>query len=77
MKNARRENRPPPVTCARLEPGSGRVGIGSRLADDAGAQGAAESTSINPQGRSTPFGTRTPGNCLDGGRRINFEVGGL
>lgn len=42
---------------ARLEPGSGRVGIGSRLAMTLGAQVGSRITIINPQGRSTPFGT--------------------
>ena len=42
---------------ARLEPGSGRVGIGSRLATTLGAQVGSRITIINPQGRSTPFGT--------------------
>jgi len=42
---------------ARLEPGAGRVGIGSRLATTLGAQLGSRITIINPQGRSTPFGT--------------------
>ncbi|MEJ6593924.1 lipoprotein-releasing ABC transporter permease subunit [Parasphingorhabdus sp.] len=42
---------------SRLEPGSGRVGIGSRLAMTLGAQVGSRITIINPQGRSTPFGT--------------------
>lgn len=42
---------------SRLEPGSGRVGIGSRLATTLGAQVGSRITIINPQGRSTPFGT--------------------
>ncbi len=41
----------------RLEPGASRVGIGSRLATTLGAQVGSRITIINPQGRSTPFGT--------------------
>jgi lipoprotein-releasing system permease protein len=54
---------------ARLEPGSGRVGIGSRLATTLGAQEGSRITVINPQGRSTPFGT-VP-------REIAYEVAAI
>ncbi|WP_417621582.1 lipoprotein-releasing ABC transporter permease subunit [Parasphingorhabdus sp.] len=54
---------------ARLEPGSGRVGIGSRLATTLGAQVGSQITVINPQGRSTPFGT-VP-------REIAYEVAAI
>lgn len=53
----------------RLEPGSGRVGIGSRLATALGAQVGSDITIINPQGRSTPFGT-VP-------REISYEVAAI
>jgi lipoprotein-releasing system permease protein len=42
---------------SRLTPGSGRVAIGSRLAEALGAQLGSEITIINPQGPATPFGT--------------------
>ncbi|GAA0466301.1 lipoprotein-releasing ABC transporter permease subunit [Parasphingorhabdus litoris] len=51
---------------ARLEPDSGRVAIGSRLATTLGAQLGSQITVINPQGRTTPFGT-VP-------REISYEV---
>jgi len=54
---------------ARLEPGAGRVGIGSRLAMTLGAQVGSRITIINPQGRSTPFGT-VP-------REIAYEVAAI
>lgn len=54
---------------SRLEPGSGRVGIGSRLAMTLGAQVGSRITVINPQGRSTPFGT-VP-------REIAYEVAAI
>ncbi|QJB68117.1 lipoprotein-releasing ABC transporter permease subunit [Parasphingorhabdus halotolerans] len=50
----------------RLEPAASRVGIGSRLAMALGAQVGSRITIINPQGRSTPFGT-VP-------REISYEV---
>lgn len=53
----------------RLEPGSGRVGIGSRLATTLGAQVGSQITVINPQGRTTPFGT-VP-------REISYEVAAI
>ncbi len=42
---------------AQLEAGTSRIAIGSRLAMALGAQVGSEITVINPQGRSTPFGT--------------------
>ncbi|MBW8755309.1 MAG: ABC transporter permease, partial [Sphingomonadales bacterium] len=40
-----------------LRPGAGNVAIGARLAENLGAQVGDSITIINPQGRSTPFGT--------------------
>jgi len=40
-----------------LRPGTGNVAIGSRLAQNLGARVGDTITIINPQGRSTPFGT--------------------
>jgi lipoprotein-releasing system permease protein len=40
-----------------LTPGSGNIAIGSELARNLGAQVGSNVTIINPQGRSTPFGT--------------------
>ena len=40
-----------------LQPGLGNVAIGARLAENLGAQVGDTITIINPQGRSTPFGT--------------------
>ena len=40
-----------------VEPGSGTVAIGARLAENIGATVGSTVTVINPQGRSTPFGT--------------------
>ena len=40
-----------------LRPGAGNVAIGSRLAENLGAQVGDTITVINPQGRATPFGT--------------------
>jgi lipoprotein-releasing system permease protein len=42
---------------AALQPGSGNVAIGARLAENLGARVGDTITIINPQGRSTPFGT--------------------
>jgi lipoprotein-releasing system permease protein len=42
---------------AALQPGAGRVAIGSRLAQNLGAQVGSRITIINPAGRTTPFGT--------------------
>jgi lipoprotein-releasing system permease protein len=50
----------PQVKMGRLEelqPGSGNVAIGARLAENLGARVGDTITIINPQGRSTPFGT--------------------
>jgi lipoprotein-releasing system permease protein len=40
-----------------LQPGSGRVGIGARLAEALGATVGGSITIISPQGQTTPFGT--------------------
>ena len=40
-----------------LQPGTGNVAIGSRLAQNLGARVGDSITIINPQGRATPFGT--------------------
>jgi lipoprotein-releasing system permease protein len=40
-----------------LQPGSGRVAIGARLAEALGATVGGEISLISPQGRTTPFGT--------------------
>lgn len=42
---------------APLKPGAGNVAIGARLAENLGARTGDVITIINPQGRSTPFGT--------------------
>jgi len=42
---------------ASLQPGSGNVALGSRLAENLGARLGDTITIINPQGRATPFGT--------------------
>ncbi|WP_267392904.1 MULTISPECIES: lipoprotein-releasing ABC transporter permease subunit [unclassified Sphingomonas] len=42
---------------APITPGSGRIAIGSRLAEALGAQVGSEITIINPQGAASPFGT--------------------
>jgi lipoprotein-releasing system permease protein len=52
-----------------LTPGSGRVAIGVRLAENLGASVGQRITIINPAGRSTPFGT-VP-------RQISYEVGAI
>ena len=52
-----------------LEPGAGKVAIGVRLATDIGARVGDTITVINPQGRTTPFGT-VP-------RQIGYEVGAI
>jgi lipoprotein-releasing system permease protein len=41
----------------RLKPGANEVAIGARLAEDLGARVGDTITIINPQGRTTPFGT--------------------
>jgi len=50
----------PKVTAGRLQdlqPGTGNVAIGVRLAENLGARVGDSITIINPQGRATPFGT--------------------
>ena len=42
---------------AALTPGSGKIAIGSRLAEALGAQVGSEVALFSPQGQSTPFGT--------------------
>ncbi|MBY0304638.1 MAG: lipoprotein-releasing ABC transporter permease subunit [Sphingomonas sp.] len=42
---------------ASLTPGSGRIGIGSRLAEALGAQVGSQISLLSPQGQTTPFGT--------------------
>jgi lipoprotein-releasing system permease protein len=42
---------------ANITPGSGRVAIGSRLADALGAQVGSQISLISPDGQTTPFGT--------------------
>ncbi|MBY0284287.1 MAG: lipoprotein-releasing ABC transporter permease subunit [Sphingomonas sp.] len=42
---------------ASLTPGSGRIAIGSRLAESLGAQVGSEISLLNPAGQTTPFGT--------------------
>lgn len=54
---------------AALQPGSGTVAIGSRLAQNIGARVGDVITIINPQGRSTPFGTSI--------RQVGYEVGAI
>lgn len=52
-----------------LIPGSGRIAMGSRLAQNLGLQVGQMVTITNPQGRSTPFGT-VP-------REISYEVAAI
>lgn len=52
-----------------IQPGSGRVAIGTRLAANTGARVGDTLTIINPQGRSTPFGTSI--------RQVGYEVGAI
>jgi lipoprotein-releasing system permease protein len=54
---------------ATLQDGSGRVAIGTRLAQNIGARVGDTITIINPQGRTTPFGTSI--------RQIGYEVGAI
>ncbi|WP_370030558.1 lipoprotein-releasing ABC transporter permease subunit [Qipengyuania mesophila] len=54
---------------AALQPGSNKVAIGVRLAENIGARVGDTITVINPQGRSTPFGT-VP-------RQIGYEVAAI
>ncbi|MEO0642768.1 MAG: ABC transporter permease, partial [Pseudomonadota bacterium] len=51
---------------AGLNPGGKRVAIGTRLAQNIGARVGDTITIINPQGRSTPFGTQI--------RQVGYEV---
>lgn len=52
-----------------LQDGSGRVAIGTRLAQNIGARVGDTITIINPQGRATPFGTSI--------RQVGYEVGAI
>jgi lipoprotein-releasing system permease protein len=52
-----------------LQDGSGRVAIGMRLAQNIGARVGDTITIINPQGRTTPFGTSI--------RQVGYEVGAI
>ena len=52
-----------------LRPGAGKVAIGARLAENIGARVGDTITIINPQGRSTPFGT-VP-------RQVGYEVAAI
>ncbi|MCK0128217.1 lipoprotein-releasing ABC transporter permease subunit [Erythrobacter sp. F6033] len=54
---------------ASLQPDSGKVAIGSRLASNIGARVGDTITIINPQGRTTPFGTSI--------RQVGYEVGAI
>ena len=54
---------------AALQPGAGKVAIGVRLAENIGARVGDTISIINPQGRSTPFGT-VP-------RQIGYEVAAI
>jgi lipoprotein-releasing system permease protein len=52
-----------------LDDGAGRVAIGSRLAQNLGIRVGDTVTIINPQGRTTPFGTSI--------RQVGYEVGAI
>ena len=52
-----------------LQPGSSRVAIGIRLAENIGARVGDTITVINPQGRATPFGT-VP-------RQVGYEIAAI
>ncbi len=54
---------------ATLQDGSGRIAIGTRLAQNIGARVGDTITIINPQGRATPFGTSI--------RQVGYEVGAI
>lgn len=54
---------------AAIQPGSGKVAIGTRLATNMGARVGDTITIINPQGRTTPFGTSI--------RQVGYEVGAI
>ncbi len=52
-----------------LQDGSGRIAIGSRLAQNIGARVGDTITIINPSGRTTPFGTTI--------RQLPYEIGAI
>jgi len=52
-----------------IQPDSGKVAIGSRLAANMGVRVGDTITIINPQGRATPFGTSI--------RQVGYEVGAI
>ena len=52
-----------------LQPGASKVAIGARLAENIGARVGDTITIINPQGRSTPFGT-VP-------RQVGYEIAAI
>ncbi|MEO0698532.1 MAG: ABC transporter permease, partial [Pseudomonadota bacterium] len=54
---------------AALNPGASQVAIGTRLAQNIGARVGDTITIINPQGRSTPFGTQI--------RQVGYEVAAI
>ncbi|MEM7664320.1 MAG: lipoprotein-releasing ABC transporter permease subunit [Pseudomonadota bacterium] len=54
---------------SRIQPGEGRIAIGSRLAANIGARVGDTLTVINPQGRATPFGTSI--------RQVGYEVAAI
>ena len=54
---------------AALNPGGNQVAIGTRLAQNIGARVGDTITIINPQGRSTPFGTQI--------RQVGYEVAAI
>lgn len=54
---------------ADLKPGSSKVAIGARLAENIGIRVGDTLTIINPQGRATPFGTSI--------RQVGYEVGAI
>ena len=54
---------------SQLQPGANKVAIGARLAENLGARVGDTITIINPQGRSTPFGT-VP-------RQIGYQVAAI
>ena len=52
-----------------VEPGSGKVAIGARLAENLGVTVGSTISILNPAGRSTPFGTMP--------RQLAYEVGAI
>jgi len=52
-----------------LQDGSGRIAVGTRLAQNLGARVGDTITIINPQGRTTPFGTSI--------RQVGYEIGAI